>query len=59
DLDVQAGKIIVDRVGNSLSTTDKDNIKGLLESKESLKEKKELFRAKYEILANRVIAYAL
>lgn len=42
DLDVQAGKIILDRVGNSLSTTDKDNIKGLLESKESLKEKKEL-----------------
>ena len=41
-MDVQAGKIILDRVGNSLSTTDKDNIKGLLESKESLKEKKEL-----------------
>lgn len=42
DLDVQAGKIILDRVGNSLSKTDKDNINGLLESKESLKEKKEL-----------------
>ncbi len=42
DLDVQAGKIILDRVGDSLSKTDKDNINGLLESKESLKEKKEL-----------------
>lgn len=42
DLDVQAGKIILDRVGNSLSKSDKENINRLLESKESLKEKTEL-----------------
>ncbi|MFY4863282.1 AAA family ATPase [Aliarcobacter butzleri] len=42
DLDIQTAKIILNRVGDSLSKIDKENINRLLESKESLKEKVEL-----------------
>lgn len=42
ELDVSTAKIILDRVGNSLSKTDKKNISSLLENKTHLKEKPEL-----------------
>jgi len=42
DLDTETAKIILHRVGNSLSSHDRDNIVNLLDSKKSLKEKTEL-----------------
>lgn len=42
DLDTETAKIILFRVGNSLSPHDRDNIVNLLDSKKSLKEKTEL-----------------